>query len=77
MERGTRTTKAGSQVTAALHAGNYYIVLETPGPAVVGTYMLTVQLFAGEGTACTDKSECGPGLICRINPPNTTTTSQP
>jgi len=70
------TTNAGSQVTAALQAGNYYIVVETHSPAQVGTYMITVELFAGEGTACADTSECGPGLICRIKPPNTTMTCE-
>ena len=54
-----------SKIAYSAQPGTYYILVETRSGAA-GNFMLTVQQLAGEGTACTDTSECGPGLVCRI-----------
>jgi len=59
----TRTT---SKVTVSLPTGVYYIIVEGHDTSALGAYTLTVEKFAGEGSACAMSSECGPGLVCRI-----------
>ena len=55
-----------STVTASLAAGQYYIIVEGHDSSAIGTYQLQVNFFNGEGTPCTDMSQCGPGLVCRV-----------
>jgi hypothetical protein len=54
-----------SSITYAAQPGTYYILVESKTNAA-GAFTLQVQQFAGEGAACTDQSECGPGLVCRV-----------
>ncbi|MEO8704209.1 MAG: hypothetical protein ABI867_29420 [Kofleriaceae bacterium] len=54
-----------SKLVATLDPGVYYIIVEGQNSSELGAFKLTVQLFAGEGAACTMQSECGPGLVCR------------
>nr|HEX4317520.1 hypothetical protein [Kofleriaceae bacterium] len=55
-----------STITASLQPGVYYIIVEGHDASVTGGYALTVQQYAGVGTACSDVSQCGPGLTCRV-----------
>lgn len=68
------TTRKGSKVTVSLPAGNYYIIVSARDSASGGAFALTVKLYAGEGSTCSQDPECGPGLVCRI-PKNGTTKS--
>jgi hypothetical protein len=51
--------------TVALQPGTYYVLVESK-TNMAAPFMLAIQQLAGEGTACTDVSDCGPGLVCRI-----------
>ncbi|MBA3541810.1 MAG: pre-peptidase C-terminal domain-containing protein [Deltaproteobacteria bacterium] len=55
-----------SKVTASVPAGRYYIIIQGYDAAVIGDYDLTVDVFAGEGSACALPADCGPGLVCRV-----------
>ena len=55
-----------SQLTMSLAPGVYYIIVEGHDSTETGPYVLTVQQFSGQGSACTMQSECGPGLVCRV-----------
>ncbi len=55
-----------SKVTYSAQAGLYYILVENKVASATGDFTLTVQQLTGEGHECTDTSECGPGLLCRI-----------
>jgi len=61
----TMTGNDKSTVIKALPAGIYYIIVQAQNATLTGAYTLKVDKFAGEGTACTMPSECGPGLVCR------------
>ena len=61
----TSASDTSAKVTAALDAGDYYLVVESHN-GDVGTYQLNVQEFSGEGTPCTNAMDCGPGLVCRV-----------
>ncbi|HEU0029254.1 MAG TPA: PPC domain-containing protein [Kofleriaceae bacterium] len=54
-----------STVTKSLAAGTYYIIVEGHDTSAVGNYVLKVDFYAGEGSACAMQTECGPGLVCR------------
>jgi hypothetical protein len=54
-----------SKVIYSAQPGLYYILVESK-TGDVGNFMLNVQQLTGEGEMCTDNSECGPGLVCRI-----------
>lgn len=60
------TTSKTSKVTVSLTAGNYYIIVGGRDTASTGNYTMTVKLFAGEGSTCSQTTECGPGLVCRV-----------
>ncbi|MDB4959211.1 MAG: cell surface receptor domain protein [Myxococcales bacterium] len=60
------STNKGSKLTIALQAGTYYLIVDTKTTSPAGSYDLTVNYFAGEGTACQAPTDCGPGLVCRI-----------
>ncbi len=60
------STGKASSVTVSLAAGNYYIIVGAHDSSSGGAYSLTVKLFAGEGSTCSQTTECGPGLVCRI-----------
>ena len=60
------TTTTASRLVVSLPAGNYYLIVQGVDATATGAYALKVEKFAGEGTACTDVSECGPGLLCRM-----------
>jgi hypothetical protein len=55
-----------SKVVYSAQPGLYYILVENKVSTATGDFKLEVQQLAGEGTECTDTSECGPGLLCRI-----------
>jgi len=55
-----------SQITAVVSPGVYYLVVDAHDSASAGQYQLHVDLLNGEGVACANQSECGPGLQCRI-----------
>jgi len=55
-----------SKITRSMPAGVYYIIVESHDSTQSGPYQLTVSLFNGEGEACMQQSDCGPGLVCRI-----------
>jgi len=55
-----------SSVTASLDAGSYYIIVSGIDSATSGSFRLQVKLSNGEGTACVDAGDCGPGLVCRV-----------
>ncbi len=57
---------SGSELTIALPAGVYYLIVEGHDSSETGPYSLTVQQFAGEGSPCTLPNECGPGLLCQV-----------
>ncbi len=59
-------TNKASKVTVSLAAGNYYIIVGAHDSASGGAYAMTVKLFAGEGSVCSQTTECGPGLVCRV-----------
>jgi hypothetical protein len=54
-----------SAVTTSLLAGSYYIIVSGIDAATSGPFHLTVKQYSGEGTACADAGDCGPGLVCR------------
>ncbi|MDB4959212.1 MAG: cell surface receptor domain protein [Myxococcales bacterium] len=58
-------TDTSSSLTTSLDMGTYFILVESRNGSG-GAYSVYVQQFAGEGTACADTAECGPGLVCRI-----------
>ncbi len=55
-----------SMVTRALDAGTYYLIVSGHDTSSQGNYTLYVQMFNGEGTPCSQQSDCGPGLLCRM-----------
>ncbi|MBA3456906.1 MAG: hypothetical protein H0T42_27705 [Deltaproteobacteria bacterium] len=55
-----------STITKALGAGTYYVIVQGADVTQIGEYSLTVDRFAGEGSACSSIPDCGPGLLCRI-----------
>ncbi|MEO7095714.1 MAG: hypothetical protein ABI175_20820, partial [Polyangiales bacterium] len=60
------STGKASKLTVSLAAGNYYIIIGAHDSSSGGAYAMTVKLFAGEGSLCSQTSECGPGLVCRV-----------
>lgn len=58
-------TGTTSKLTRSLPAGNYYLIVEGKDSTEAGAYTLEVNLFTGEGEACTTTAQCGPGLVCR------------
>jgi large repetitive protein len=54
-----------SYLVKSLPAGIYYLIVSGRDPSTFGDYVLEVQLFTGEGAACAEADECGPGLVCR------------
>ena len=54
-----------SRIVATLDPGTYYLVVDADSAASGGTYQLQVDLLRGEGQACANQGECGPGLQCR------------
>jgi hypothetical protein len=56
----------GSTITASLAPGVYYLIVDAASSGVSGPFTLEIDRYAGEGVECTDQSECGPGLQCRI-----------
>lgn len=60
------TANKKSELTASLPAGSYYLIVGGKTAADVGAYVLRVQFFAGEGSACGATQDCGPGLVCRV-----------
>ncbi len=55
-----------SQITRALGAGTYYLIVEGKTATDMGPYSISVQFFAGPGTMCASTDDCGPGLVCRV-----------
>jgi hypothetical protein len=60
------TQSQGSTITVALQPGTYYLVVDAHDSSTTGSYDLTVHFFVGEGVACQNQDECGPGLVCRV-----------
>lgn len=59
------STNTASRLNQSLPAGNYYLIVSGADAATTGAYKLEVDVFAGEGSSCTDTANCGPGLVCR------------
>lgn len=58
-------TNEKSKVTAPLTAGDYFIIIEGHDSSAQGMFAMQVKQFAGQGSACSAPSDCGPGLVCR------------
>lgn len=58
-------TNHKSKVTAALRAGDYYIIVSGHDSSASGTFAVQVKTFAGEQSSCVMDTDCGPGLVCR------------
>ena len=58
----------GSKATVDVNPGSYFIVVDGKGLATSGAFTLKVDLFVGQGEACTGPSECAPGYVCRTVP---------
>ncbi len=59
-------TNTSSSITMSLQAGTYYLIVSGHDSTEQGSYTLYVQFFAGEGETCTGPTDCGPGLVCRV-----------
>ena len=59
-------TNDKSKLTVPLTAGSYFIIVEGHDSAASGMFAMQVKQFSGEGAACSGPSDCGPGLVCRI-----------
>ena len=59
-------TNDKSKVTAALTAGDYFIIVEGHDSSVTGMFAMQVKQYAGMGASCAMPSDCGPGLVCRV-----------
>jgi hypothetical protein len=57
---------AASTLTVSLAPGLYYVIVDSRTLGTPGTFMMTIDFYAGEGVACANQAECGPGLQCRI-----------
>jgi hypothetical protein len=58
---------AKSTVTQSISTpGTYYLVIDAHDAASAGAFDVTVKFFVGEGLACADNDDCGPGLVCRV-----------
>ncbi len=58
-------TSMGSTIERLLEPGVYYIIVDAKNGMVGGQFQLNVELLGGDGSACMDSTECGPGLACR------------
>ena len=54
-----------SAITRSLPAGTYYLIVSGHDASSLGSYLLDVKLFSGEGATCAAITDCGPGLVCR------------
>ncbi len=55
-----------SSIAQLVAPGIYYLIVQGANSSATGTYRVNISFLAPEGTACTDTSECGPGLFCRV-----------
>ncbi|MDB4954666.1 MAG: cell surface receptor domain protein [Myxococcales bacterium] len=60
------TTNKHSTINQLVAPGIYYLIVEGANSSVSGMYTLHVSFFLPQGSTCTDTSECGPGLVCRV-----------
>jgi hypothetical protein len=55
-----------SRLVKSLAAGTYYLIVGGKTTADTGMYAVNVKFLAGEGAACGNADDCGPGLVCRV-----------